>query len=176
MAVFSLEALEKAAKSSNSGGRFINPSKIEGERRIRFIGNGISGLLGWSTDNKPVRFEMRPEEVPENIKAEPGKPSLKDFFAHIVYDFESDDFKIFEWTQQTISDQIRKFMKDEDFGDITGYDIKISRTGEQLKTEYHVVAAPPKPISKSIQDRFDNLYCNLNALYDGDDPWADPTA
>jgi hypothetical protein len=38
------------------------------------------------------------------------------------------------------------------------------------------VAAPPKPVSKSVQDRYDNFFCNLNALYDGEDPFTDPTA
>ncbi|MGA0848095.1 MAG: hypothetical protein ACO3PY_05770 [Pontimonas sp.] len=177
MAVFSLESLEASAKSAGVGGRFINPSKIEGECRMRFIGTGISGLLGWTTDNKPARFELKPEELPENIKCEPGKSPLRGFHSHAVYDYSTDEFKIFEWTQLTISEQIGKFMKDEDFGlDITSYDIKLSRTGEGLKTEYHVVAAPPKPIPKAIQDRWDTTYCNLNALFDGLDPWTDPLA
>jgi hypothetical protein len=176
MALLCLETLEEAAKESSSAGRFINPSKTEGERRMRFIGAGITGWLGWNTDNKPERFEQKPSELPANIKVDPGAAPLKRFFANLVYDFETDEFKIFEWTQKTITEQVHKFMKDEDYGDPTLYDIKLSRTGEGLKTEYSVVAAPPKPVTKAVQDRYDNFYCNLDALYDGGDPFSDPTA
>ena len=73
-------------------------------------------------------------------------------------------------------DQLFKFMKDADYGDPSGYDIKLSKTGEGIKTEYSLVAAPPKSVSKEVADAYTKVVCNLKALYDGEDPWADPTA
>jgi len=40
--------------------------------------------------------------------------------------------------------QLLAYAKDEDYGPLTGYDIKIKRTGEGLETEYSVVASPKK--------------------------------
>jgi len=67
-------------------------------------------------------------------------------------------------------------MKDEDYGDPTGYDIKINKTGEGKETEYSLVAAPPKSVTKDMAEAFDAVTCNLNALFDGEDPWAEASA
>ena len=54
--VFSVTEAEVLAKEvSSSGGRFINPSKIDGEIRIRLFGEGVTGFEGWTNDSKPVR-------------------------------------------------------------------------------------------------------------------------
>jgi len=91
----------------------------------------------------------------------------------LVYDYSANDFKILQITQKTLMDQLFKFISDEDYGDPTGYDIKISKTGEGKKTEYSLVAAPPKAIKSDIQQRFDDLRCDLNRLFDGEDPFAE---
>lgn len=171
------DVFEEISKESANNGRYINPSKIEGEKRLRFIGAGITGWSSWTVDKKPIRWESKPEVLPENLAPDQnGKISLKRFIAGVVYDYEAQDFKILEITQRTLMDQLFKFVKDEDYGQPTGYDIKISKTGEGMKTEYTLVAAPPKAVTKEIAAGFEALTVNLNALFDGDDPWAEPSA
>jgi hypothetical protein len=44
--------------------------------------------------------------------------------------------------------------RNEDFGDPTGYDLSITRTGSGLDTKYTVVGHPPKELSKDAQQVF----------------------
>lgn len=173
----SIDAVDEISKESSGNGRYINPSKLEGEKRVRFVGAGITGFSAWTVDKKPIRWEQLPEQLPSNIAPDMGgRVSAKRFIAGLVYDYEKQDFKILEITQRTLMDQLFKFMKDDDYGDPTGYDIKISKTGEGKSTEYSLVAAPPKPLAKDIAAALENVNCNLNALFDGEDPFADPSA
>jgi hypothetical protein len=176
-AFLSLDAIEEISKESSGNGRYLNPSKLQGEKRLRFVGSGITGFSSWTVDKKPIRWESRPAELPANLAPDMnGKVSVKRFIAGLVYDYEAADFKILEITQKTLMDQLFKFVKDDDYGDPTNYDIKISKTGEGKETEYSLVAAPPKPLAKDIATAHEAVVCNLNALYDGDDPFAEPTA
>lgn len=175
-AFLAADLVEEISKETSGNGRYVNPSKIDGEVRLRFFGSGITGFEGWTEDNKPVRWETKPSELPSNLKQRDNGPAIKRFLAGIVWDYANEDFKILQMTQKTLMDQLFKFLKDEDYGDPTGYDIKISKTGEGMKTEYSLVAAPPKPVSKEVQAAYDALHCNLAALFDGDDPFAEPAA
>lgn len=169
--------IEEISNESGASGRYINPSKLQGEKRLRFFGEGITGYSAWTIDKKPIRWESRPAELPSNIAPDlGGKISVKRFIAGLVYDYEAGDFKILEITQRTLMDQLFKFMKDSDYGDPTGYDIKISKTGEGKETEYTLVAAPPKSVTKEMAEAYEQVTCNLKALFDGDDPWAAPSA
>lgn len=174
-----IETFEEIASESSGNGKYINPSKIEQgkELRVRFIGPGITGYSGWTVDKKPMRFESMPAEVPSNIAPDmSGRVSLKRFMAGMVYDYTSEEFKILELTQRTLIDQLYKYVKDSDYGDPLEYDIKLSREGDGKETKYTLVAAPPKPLSKEIAEASTKVTCNLNALYEGADPWAAPSA
>ncbi|MGA0103176.1 MAG: hypothetical protein ACO3LH_05625 [Steroidobacteraceae bacterium] len=176
-AFLSVDAIEEISSESSGNGRYINPSKLQGEKRLRFVGAGITGFSAWTIDKRPIRWESRPEELPANLAPDlSGKISVKRFIAGLVYDYEANDFKILELTQRTLMDQLFKFMKDEDYGDPTAYDIKISKTGEGKDTEYSLVAAPPKALPKDVVAAADEVRCNLRALFDGDDPWAEASA
>jgi hypothetical protein len=172
----SLDLVEEISKESSGHGRYINPAKIEGEKRLRCFGLGITGWEAWTVDNKPVRWELKPEEFPANIRRDDGNVNCKRFLSGLVYDYEDSAFKILNITQRTLMDQLFRFMKDSDYGDPSGYDIKISRSGEGLKTVYTLVAAPPKPVAKDIALAYESVHCNLSALFDGDDPWAETSA
>lgn len=176
-AFLSLDTFDEIAKESGSSGRFINPSKLTGEKRLRFIGAGITGYSSWTIDKKPIRWESKPATLPENLAPDfTGKISVKRFIAGLVYDYEDADFKILEITQRQLMDQLYKFVKDSDYGDPTGYDIKISKSGEGKDTTYTLVAAPPKPVGKEITEAYAEVTCNPRALFDGDDPFAAPKA
>lgn len=176
-AFLDLELVDEISKESSSSGRYINPSKLTGEKRLRFMGRGITGFGSWTIDKKPIRWESKPSELPSNLAPDfTGKISVKRFIAGVVYDYEDGDFKILEITQRRLMDQLFKFIKDSDYGDPSGYDIKISKSGEGKDTEYSLVAAPPKSVTKEIATAYEDLTCNLNALFDGEDPWAEPSA
>ena len=63
----SLDLVEEISKESQGNGRYVNPSKIEGEKRLRFVGAGITGFGAWTVDKRPVRWESRPEKLPADL-------------------------------------------------------------------------------------------------------------
>jgi hypothetical protein len=176
MAVFDIAFMEEALTEGGSS-RYLNLSKLEGERRVRFVGEGITGYSAWSTDNKPVRWEVRPTEIPENIKPDMnGSREPKKFITGLVWDYEEDEFKILEITQISLIRALAKYQADEDYGDPAEYDLKFNREKKGDKTTYTLIASPPKPLKPDIAKAYENVDCNLHALYEGKDPWATPTA
>lgn len=173
--VFSVtEATELQKEVSSSGGRFINPSKIDGETRIRLFGEGVTGFEGWTTDNKPVRWESRPDGLPENIrKNDDGRDPLKRFVAAIAWEYDSNSFKIISLTQKGLIKDLMGYIADKQWGDPAGYDIKIARKGEGLQTEYNMMPCPPKSPTKEAADAFAELSCDLSKLFDGEDPFGE---
>lgn len=177
MPAVDLAFFEDILTETAGSGRYVNLSKIETEKRLRYMGTGISGWCAWNTDNKPVRWEMRPEVLPENIKPDMnGSLEPKRFFAGIVWDYEDEMFKILELSQISILKQLAKYQADEDYGDFSQYDIKITRDKKGDKVTYTLLAAPPKPVRPEISKEFEKVDCNLYALYEGKDPWAGPSA
>lgn len=167
--------VEELEKESAVEGRYLNPSKLEKETKIRFFGAGITGWQAWTTDNKPIRWEAKPEELPANLKkSDSGSVDLKHFMAGVVWDYEDKGFKILLITQKSIKDELFKYMKAPEYGpDLNSYDIKLDKAGTGLDTKYSVLPLPPKPVDKDIAKQFEELQCNLKAMYDGDDPFAD---
>ena len=177
MATLSATFFEEVLAESGNSGRYINLSKLEGEKRLRYMGTGISGWYAWTTENKPVRWEMKPEELPENIKPDMnGSLAAKKFMAGIVWDYEESEFKILELTQISVMKQLAKYQTDDDYGDWADYDIKINREQKGDKISYTLLAAPPKAVKAEISKEFEKIECNLEALYEGKDPWAPPSA
>lgn len=175
MTFLSTELIDEISKES-SGGRYLNAAKLTGERRVRFVGEGITGVGGWY-DKKPLRFEEMPEELPELDPDYNGQPgTLRRFIASVIWDYEDQEFKIWEITQRTIMDQLFKYMKDSDYGDPNNYDVKVDKSESSGRTKYTLVAAPPKPLPKTVASAYEQLHCNLRALFDGEDPWKAPAA
>lgn len=140
----------------------------DGENRIRILSRAVTGWEDWQ-DKKPLRFEMsnKPQKP-----LDPTKP-IKHFWAFIVYNYNESRIQILELTQATIRKSIEALSKDEDWGMPYDYDIKIVKVGENINTEYAVNPVPHKIIDKSIVDAFNASKCNLDALFEGADPFAE---
>jgi hypothetical protein len=169
-----LSDVEEIKKESQSN--YISPAKITEEVRLRILGAGVTGFEGWTDDNKPVRWQTKPEKLPANIKVQDGYQPIKRFLAALVYSYESDSFKVLQVTQKTLMEQLFKYYQDIDYGDPVNYDIKISKTGVKKDTTYTLIASPPKALPSGILQRYEDFYCNLNNLFDGTDPFTQPTA
>ena len=56
-------------------------------------------------------------------------------------------------------------------GDPREYDLTINRKGQKLDTEYTVQPSPAKKLSAEIQAAFEAKPINLEALFDGANPF-----
>jgi hypothetical protein len=140
-----------------------------GDNKIRIVSKPIIGWEDWK-DNKPIRFRM--SDKPQT-SIDPEKP-IKHFWAMLAWDYKSNKLAILEITQKSIQKAIEGLAKNEDWGSPLNYDITISKSGSGLDTEYAVVPIPPKPLSEEVQGLIIGTQVNLEALFDGKDPFATP--
>ena len=142
--------------------------KIEdGENKIRILSRPVVGWEDWC-EKKPVRFKYN-EKPQKPFDAE--KP-IKHFWAMIVWNYVDEEIQILHITQASIRKAIEEFYKDEDWGAPFFYDLKITKKGEKLKTEYSVIALPHKELKADVKEKFNERRCNLEALFDNLDPFS----
>lgn len=146
-----------------------------GENKIRILSSAIYGWEDWTLERKPVRF--RYENKPER-SIDPKKP-MKHFWAMIVWNYDESRIQILNITQATIRKSLQKLGKDKDWGKPFHYDIKITREGEKMNTDYEITPSNLNPVSQDIIDAYKAQPCNLEALFDNADPfdpkWPNPT-
>lgn len=145
----------------------------DGENRFRVMSSAIIGFEYWTTENKPVRSRTSFKETP-NIKTDQnGRKEVKPFWAFIVWSNKNKKIMILEITQKTIQQAMFRLVKNEDWGDPKNYDIIINREEVSGITKYNVVPCPHKEVSQNVSDAFNDVKINLEALYDGADPFSD---
>lgn len=152
-------------KQPKTSGGYLKFEK--GETKFRVLSKPVMGWLDWD-NKKPVRFRM-PDKPARPIDPEQG---IKHFWAFVVWDYKDNEIKILEITQSSIQSAISALAKDDDWGSPFDYDIKITKSGENLETKYVVSPVPHKPISEEIKQAFKEKPVNLEALFTNDDPYA----
>lgn len=138
-----------------------------GDNRFRILGSAIVGYEYWTPDKKPVRSHDKP--TPTN------DTPVRHFWAFPVWDYKSKNVKVCEITQATIQGAIEDLAHDENWGDPTGYDLIIKKTGEKMETEYSVVPVPPKPLHPDIAKLYAEANINLDVLFENGDPFGGKT-
>lgn len=147
-----------------------NYMKIEdGENRFRILSSPILGWLDWSPEKKPVRLPM--DKKPAKPMVEGNK--VKHFWAFVVWNVKEEKVQILEITQASIQGAIQALNLDADWGNPVGqYDIKITKKGQKLDTEYTITPVPKSPVSDKVKQAFKDANINLSALFEGGDPFA----
>lgn len=136
--------------------------------KLRILSNAVVGWGYFTTENKPVRQKDKFQSTPD-IKKD-GKQ--KEFWALIVWNYETSQIEICELTQASIKTAIMNLYMDADYGDPKNYDIKIKREGEWLETEYSVLPSPIKEPDPDIITQYQQEDINLEAILTNDDPFA----
>lgn len=142
---------------------------VKGGNRFRVLGSAIVGWQDWTADKKPIRSRVPMTPI------DASRP-IKHFWAFPCWDYATKAIKILEITQRTIQQAIETLSLNADWGDPCSYDITVKREGEGMETEYSVVPIPPKPLDPEIARLLASTKINLDALYDGGDPFADNVA
>jgi len=140
----------------------------KGENRLRLLSKPVFGWEDW-IENKPIRYELH------NKPSKSSSPDrkVKEFWAFIVYNYDTQRIELMSTDKATIRKSIQNLCADADWGSPFFYDIKILRSGEGKDTEYVVNPLPRKPVDPSILEAFRDRPCNLNALFTGLDPWSE---
>ena len=153
----------------------------DGKNVFRVLSTAIVGMEYWKTETnengeevrKPIRKRMN-ENIPvEDLGLDKwGNPERpKHFWAFVVYNRQDEKIQILEVTQSKIRKGIKNFVEDEDWGDPKEYDLVVTRSGEKLETDYVVSNKPKSKIDPAIVKEYEDMKINLEALYDGEDPF-----
>lgn len=141
----------------------------KGKNKFRILSSAITGYEWWEdveNGRKPFRVKTANEAVAQ------GQEPIKHFWAFVVWNYQVSKVQILEVTQKTVMTSIRALTRDEDWGDPKDYDINVTREGDGLNTEYSVLPGQKKPVDEAILAEFEELSINLEALFDGTDPFA----
>lgn len=138
-----------------------------GSNKLRILSAPILGWEDW-VDKSPIRYRMDEKPATWHDASRPGKH----FWAVLIWNYQEERVQIFHITQGSIRKSIEELSKDSDWGAPFFYDIKITREGEGLKTKYTVNPLPHKVVDPVIEESFKNSSCNLDALFEGADPFG----
>lgn len=140
----------------------------DGENKIRILSKPVIGWEDWTLEKKPLRYRLH-DKPAKSI--DPKKP-IKHFWACLVWNYTEEQIQIFHITQAMIRSSIEVLSKDTDWGAPYFYDLKIIKSGEAMKTSYAVNPLPHKPLNIDIIEKFNERHCNLEAIFDNEDPFA----
>lgn len=142
----------------------------EGENRFRVLDAPILGWIWWVTGNdgsrKPIRIPSD-QKAPETV----DKDEIKHFWAMPIWNYGEEKIQILELAQKSIQKAIKNLADDPDWGNPTGYDLVISKSGQKLDTEYQVSPKPAKKLDPGILQLYADMHIDLTALYRGEDPF-----
>ena len=145
----------------------------DGENTFRILSSAIIGYEYWNTENKPVRLKEAPKITPDDIGLDKNGETkkIKHFWAFVVWSYDNNAIQILEITQSTIQGAIKALVDNKKWGSPKGYDITITRSGEGFDTEYVVMPNPHLELDADIKNEYENKSINLNALYEGKNPF-----
>ena len=140
----------------------------EGDNRFRVLSSAITGIEFWvEVDGGKKPFRIKEGGVaPDSFVDEP-----KYFWAFVVWNYASEKVQILEVTQKGVMKSIKALVGDEDWGDPKQYDIVVTRVGQMKESKYNVVPKPAKKLDPGITQLYEDMEINLNALYEGKDPF-----
>jgi len=156
------------------GGQYMKFQK--GKNRFRFLSKPIFGTEYWktvvgqdgTTTRKPVR--VRPGDGIDVSEIEDQLP--KHFWAMVVWNYDDNQVQILEFTQRSIIDYVTQLSRNPKWGSPLQYDLIVNREGDGLETKYSVIADPKEDLAPEIEKEYNAMNINLDALYDGQDPFV----
>ncbi len=159
---------EAFLESGTTESRYFRPVKNK-PNKVRILSERPTlGYLQWTEDGKPVRWPYNGSKPQANYQAE-SKP--RKFMACAVWNYDAETVQVWEITQKSIMDALAAITNDSDFGHPNNFDLKITRTGEGLETQYGVIPIST-PLDSNLEPLLANPGVNLEALFEGEDPFA----
>ena len=141
----------------------------DGANKFRVLSSAITGWSYWTEEGKPVRTRKYPDPMPTNLRT---GDKVKHFWAFAVWSYRDNAIQVMEVTQASIREAMQALVASEEWGDPKGYDITITRTGKELNTNFTVQPSPHKAMPQQAADDLMVTTINLDALYEGGDPFA----
>lgn len=151
----------------------------DGANDFRVLGSAIVGYEYWKTNKdgsrKPVRVRPNVNIPISELEENPQTGELempRHFWAFPVWNYKDQRVQILHITQKSIQRSMLTYIKSPKWGDPKGYDYTVIRLNIGGKTSYDVKVSPPSPVPQDAVEEYDQTYINLEALYEGADPFT----
>lgn len=140
--------------------------------QVRILSSALIGYVDWDKSwltPKPIRTEK--EMPPKNPGDRNNQP--KEFWLLKIWNHETKKVEVWEITQNTVKEAIRKLYQDTARWSPYDYDIRVSKSGTTKEdTKYSVLPLPKNTLSDETRDIINKTHCNLEALLVGEDPFT----
>ena len=170
MGFISATASKIASGGGGGNGGYLTASKLGDGESFRVAIVSESPLEYWTVwgesdegQKKPFRFAGEPSA--KDIEAELGEfkqrlnyeqtqlEAPKFGLSFFVFDYADSKIKVFEITQKTLIKKVDELSNDEDYADLHAWDLKFTRTGLKMNTEYGILPSPRKAGSQEEIDK-----------------------
>lgn len=145
----------------------------KGITTLRILDSAFFFLETWLENDDGSRAPKRFELGSEVDSSELGPDGVKTVMAVPVYNYGEESVQIWTVPQKTIMKAIKAYTENEKYGDPTGYDLNIDRTGEGKKTRYSVIADPSEDLSDEVKEAWDKVEIDLETLLVNGDPFLE---
>ena len=153
----------------------------DGVNSFRILSSAIVGYEWWVENGeegrRPVRVRTA-DEVPEAVRNTSDKrQQARHFWAFTVYNYKTKTIQILELKQQTVMQAIEAFIKNPKWGNPQKYDLiieKVKTGSRDWDVEYNVIPEPPSTLDEGIVELAKSVPVRLEALYESQDPFAEP--
>ena len=187
--------------ATSAAGKYFSPRKLKTLQgrtfRFRVLGAFLAFLERWTDDRKPVRV-MPGQAFPEGVKwrkeADGQDEPAKMCWAGPIHNVTLGvPVQIFQYHQGVIHKQFQSYiykldergnkvkgpdganLLNEEWGDPTKYDFRLTSTGEMLETVHALAPCPHSKLPSEVADAWAKLsaeWSGPEALLLGGDPWA----
>ena len=128
---------------------------VTGENRLRIVSEAIPRWVAWK-DSKSMNFLTKEAADKHNNSCTDEKQKAKPKYAMWVINRASDEILCADFGV-LIMKALKNLANDSEYGfeGLPSYDIKITKTGEGMDTEYAVLPLPAKPLTEEELRRID---------------------
>ena len=148
----------------------------QGANRFRVLSSAITGWEYWADTKeggrKPLRFKMDQKFTEADLQGA-DLESRKHFWAFVCWNYQNESIQVLEITQSTIQRAIKDLVANPKWGMPQEYDLTVNKKGEKLETEYTVTPDPKEELPEHIKALYKDTYVNLEALYEGLNPFEE---
>lgn len=143
----------------------------KGTTTLRFLGKPVFYNETWIEEagtRKPRRFPIG-ADIP---LSEAGPDGVKQVMSIKAWNYKERCIQVCSISQKTILKAIKQYSMNPKYGDPTGYDINVEKTGEAKQTRYNVIADPKEDLQAGIVEADKNTPVDLSKLITNDDPFV----
>lgn len=185
---------DRLAPKESTGGGYLNASSIADGSAVRMAilsEEPLEGYEVWFSKHdggmtKRVTPQLPDEELLAQLETQvggtvtvrEGRRAIKQCAAFFVYNYDEAKVQVFSANQKTLLADIGRLTGDEDYSDLSMWDLKVSRRGKGTDTKYSADFVPTKRSNQSVAKQVIQAWdeaceagADLERLYDGGNPF-----